>query len=103
MDYQVLVRKLEGWFGSATHKESFRNQLQSCRRSHGESATSSAAEVGRLVSKAYPGYPEEVLRELTLKSILDEPPEGDLKHEVCMPCPQDIESAVRLIERWENL
>ena len=103
MDYQVLVRKLEGWFGSATRKESFRNQLQSRRRSHGESVTSYAAEVGRLVSKAYPGYPEEVLRELTLKSILDGLPEGDLKHEVCMHCPQDIESAVRLIERWENL
>ena len=103
MDYHILVRKLEGWFGSASRKESYRNQLQSRRRLPGESATSYASEVRRLVSRAYPGYPEEVLRELTLKAILDGLPDGDLKLEVGMHGPPDVESAVRLIERWENL
>ena len=55
------------------------------------------------MSRAYPGYPEEVLRELTLKAILDGLPDGDLKLEVGMHGPPDVESAVRLIERWENL
>ena len=55
------------------------------------------------MSRAYLGYPEEVLRELTLKAILDGLPDGDLKLGVGMHWPQDVESAVQLIERWKNL
>ena len=103
MDYHILVRKLEGWFGSASRKQSYQNQLQSPQRLPREPATSYASEVRRLVSRAYQGYPEEILRELTLRAILDGLPDGDLKLEVGMHGPQDVESTVRLIQRWDNL
>ena len=102
LEYQVLVRKLEGWFGSVDRQESFRSQLQNRRRQQGEAATSYASDMGCLVARAYPGYPEEILRQMTLKALLDGLPEGDLKHEIQMLNPQSVETAVRLIERWEN-
>ena len=77
LDYRLLVGKLEGWFGSVNRKESFRSQLQGRRRHQGEAATSYASDIGCLVARAFPGYPEEVLRELTLKALLDGLPEGD--------------------------
>ena len=96
LDYRILVQRLESWFGSVDRKESFRSKLQGRRRNPGEAATSYASEIGCLVARASPGYPEDILRELTLKALLDGLPEGDLKHEI------QIEVAVRLIERFEN-
>ena len=102
LDYRILVQRLESWFGSVDRKESFRSKLQGRRRNPGEAATSYASEIGCLVARAFPGYPEDILRELTLKALLDGLPEGDLKHEIQMHNPQTVEVAVRLIERFEN-
>ena len=33
-------------------------------------ATSYASEIGCLVARAFPGYPEDVLRELMLKALM---------------------------------
>ena len=96
LDYHILVQRLESWFGSADRKESFRSKLQGRRRGAREAATSSS-EIGCLVARAFPGYPEDVLRELTLKSLLDGLPEGDLKHEIQMLNLQSVEVAVRMI------
>ena len=80
----------------------YRSKLQGRKRNPGEAATSYASEIGCLVARAFPGYPEDILRELTLKALLDGLPEGELKHEVQMHNPQTVEVAVRLIERFEN-
>ena len=65
-------------------------------------ATSYASEIGCLVARAFLGYPEDVLRELMLKALLDGLPERDLKHEIQMLNPQSVEVAVRMKERFEN-
>ena len=77
LDYGVLVQRLESWFGSVDGKESFRSKLQGRRRNPGEAATSYVSEIGCLVARAFSGYPEDILRELTLKALLDGLPEGD--------------------------
>ena len=102
MDYGSLVQRLESWFGSADRKESFRSKLQGHRRGAGEAATSYASEIGCLIATAFPGYPEDVLHELTLKALLDRLLQGDLKHEIQMLNPQSVEIAVRMIERFKN-
>ena len=101
-DYFTLVTKLEGWFGSAFRKEAFRHQLQNRRRDPKEPATSYVADIGRLVSQAYPGVPDDILREFSIKYIIEGLPDGDLKHELVMHSPESIEATVRLIERFEN-
>ena len=101
-DYNTLVEKLAGRFGSENRSEIFRTQLKSRARNKGETIPELAQAIKKLVRQAYPGVGKDVIEILSIDHFIDALSDSDIRLRVREFCPKTLADAERTALRLES-
>ena len=93
-DYNRLVGALEERFGTEGQEEMFLAQLRSRQKKEKESYQELADEISRLVHRAYPNAPVDMVRRLTVQSFMYAITDVEILQEVRRARPHSVKEAV---------
>ena len=96
-DYNTLVEKLAGRFGSDERSEIFRTQLKSRAKNKGETIPELAQAIKKLVRQAYPGVGKDVIEILSIDHFIDALSDSDICLRVRKFCPKTLADAKKEI------
>jgi hypothetical protein len=101
LSYRQLVEKLQDRFGGKGLEEKFQNELRCRRRTKNESIRELAQDIQRLMTLAYPGERSKLSEHLARDSFLIALDDPEMELKVREREPEDLESAVKLAQRFE--
>jgi hypothetical protein len=95
------VENLRDRFGGKCLEEKFQNELRCRRRTKNESIRELAQDIQRLMTLAYPGERSKLSEHLARDSFLIALDDPEMELKVREREPEDLESAVKLAQRFE--
>ena len=101
MDYSALVTALTDRFKPDNQMEVFRAQLKSRLRTKGESLSSLAQDIKKLVRKAYSQASPEMKDKFAKESFIDALNDQDLEWTIFQGHPSSLPEAIRLAHEYE--
>ncbi|MEW8548468.1 MAG: zinc finger CCHC domain-containing protein [Candidatus Thiodiazotropha sp.] len=98
-DFEAIKSKFLAAYSSKAMIDAFRAELQARTRKDGENLVVYAAELRRLVKRAFPKYNEEAREDVVLNKFLDGT--GEIGKKVRRRDPKNVEEAIEKASRLE--
>ena len=101
-DWDEIVSRLEAKYNAVGREAAFQTQLRNSRRAPNQAPQEWAAEVSKLVYKAYPNLTGPARDEIVKENFLRGLPEGQMRLATEVSRPKTVEDAVNYVVCYES-